>query len=577
MDAVSEQTGISEGTANRALMLRDSTSDQSFAARMKLAFYKLTWRTPLHQSKLNGKVPLRLLATPIDTLPADPALGKALMLGKFRFHGMEHPATGLDYERMHLPPNMVAYIHRFDWLRDLAAATDRGQGAPIAAKVASCWIEGNSNKTREPAWSVQNCAWRMLNMAAWAPYLLSSADPVYRSSIINHIARNARHLDRSAPRGGSRQQRLSGWAGVVAASLLLPEGDTRRLVGEDGLARAIDECIFPDGGIISRAPQQLMEIIGLFSLLRQSYLAVNADIPEFLNDALIRMVPALLGLTHADGGLGAWQGAGHISAQAVSTLVEASGVRTRPHRQALDWGYQRVTAGHSVLLVDAGPPPLAKQFISGCASTLALEFSHGDHRIFVNCGGAGLVGAAIPASLARGLRTTAAHSTLCIEDTNSTAILPGGQLGKGVEEVGLSRRDVDKTTRIEMTHDGYARNFGFMHSRLLIMRSDGLELRGEDILLPVTKGRPKENQICQLRFHIGPNIEISAGQRDGAAILRLADGSSWLFAAGSGALSIDESLWVDEYGMPHPGQQLIIQARTDKGGLTLGWQMRFIG
>ena len=42
-----------------------------------------------------------------------------------------------------------------------------------------------------------------------------------------------------------------------------------------------------------------------------------------------------------------------------------------------------------VLQFDAAPPPLAKHARSGCASTLAFEFSHGPQRLIVNCGGAG--------------------------------------------------------------------------------------------------------------------------------------------------------------------------------------------
>jgi len=566
---------------SRSLMVRSDAGSQTLSERISLAFYKLTWRTPLHSSRLTGKLPLRLLATPDDGLPADTARGKALMLRRFHYQGMEQGIADINYNDPRLPPAMVDYIHRFDWLRDLAAVTHHGEGASIAAKTAESWLTGNVKKIREPAWSVENCAWRFLNLAAFAPYILSSNDPVYRSSIINHLARTARHLDRSAPRASSRFQRLCGWTGVVAASLLLPEGKARRMVGESGLADALVETIFDDGGVISRSPQQLMEAIGILSKLRRSYDAVGEVPPEFLVDALGRAVPALLGLTHSDGGLGAWQGSGHIDAAHITALLDASGVRARPHRQALDWGYQRVAAGKSVLLLDAGPPPLAKQFSAGCASTLALELSHQDQRIVVNCGGSGLVGASIPATLARGLRTTAAHSTLCIDDTNSTAILPGGQLGKGVTEVELERRDIEKATRIECSHDGYARNFGFLHSRLLIMRSDGLELRGEDILLPagrgIKSGRPKEGVTSYLRFHIGPNIEIAAGENERAFILRLANGTSWLFAAGGGRVEIDDSLWVDGDGKPHPTQQIIVAAETDKGGLSVGWQFRFLG
>ena len=562
---------------NSSIMLRPKSRSQSLGERISLGFYKLTWRTPLHNMRITGKLPLRLLAVPIDPLPADAKRGMAIRAGHFHFQGLEQPVASIDYARLNLPPAMADYIHRFDWLRDLAAATDRAGGAPIAAAVTEKWLGGNTDKIREPEWRVDNCAWRLLNMAAWSPFILSSSDPVYRSSVINHFARTARHLDQSAPRTSGRFNRLTGWAGVVAASLLLPEGKSRRAVGESGLIQAIEETVFPDGGVVSRSPVQLMELIGLLSLLRQCYLVQGELIPDFLSDTLGRNVPALLGLTHSDGGLGAWQGSGQISAERIDALIVASGIRARPQRQALDWGYQRVSAGKAVLLLDAGPPPLAKQSAAGCASTLAFELSHDDQRIVVNCGGSALLGANIPAALARGLRTTAAHSTLCIDDSNSTAILAGGQLGKGVTEVGLDRRDIDKATRIEASHDGYGRAYGFIHSRLLILRSDGLELRGEDTLLPQARTPPKEGLPLHIRFHLGAGIELSQGDNPKTAILRLSNGTSWVFATMAGTLTIEESILVDEDGRPHPTQQLVIAATTDKGGLTLGWQYKFLG
>jgi uncharacterized heparinase superfamily protein len=566
-----------QGRPNSSIMLRPKSRSQSLTERISLGFYKLTWRTPLHNMRITGKLPLRLLAVPKDPLPADAKRGMAIRAGHFHFQGLEQPTATIDYAKLNLPPTMVDYIHRFDWLRDLAATTNRADGAPIATSITEKWLDGNTGKIREPEWRVDNCAWRLLNMAAWSPFILSSNDPVYRSRIINHIARTARHLDQSAPRTSGRFAKLTGWAGVVAASLLLPEGKARRVVGESGLIEAIKETVFPDGGIVSRSPVQLMELIALLSLLRQCYLAREELIPDFLSDTLGRNVPALLGLTHSDGGLGAWQGSGQIGMERIDALIAASDVRARPQRQALDWGYQRVSAGKAVLLLDAGPPPLAKQSAAGCASTLAFELSYDDQRIIINCGGSALLGANIPAVLARGLRTTAAHSTLCIDDSNSTAILQGGQLGKGVTEVGLDRRDIDKATRIEASHDGYGRAYGFIHSRLLILRSDGLELRGEDTLLPQARTPPKEGKPVHIRFHLGSGIELNQSDNPQTAILRLMNGSNWVFATTGGTLGIEESILVDEDGRPHPTQQLVIAATTDKGGLTLGWQFKFLG
>jgi uncharacterized heparinase superfamily protein len=567
----------SEASSGSAIAVRPHSGSRNLAARVSLLLYQMSWRTPLHNMRLTGKLPLKLLAVPSDPLLADPARGKAIRMGQFHFQGLSQAIETADFAKLPLPPAFIDHIHRFDWLRDLAAAANRAEGAPLAAAIADKWLDAHGPKASLPAWRVDNTAWRFLNMAASAPYLLTSSDLVYRSKILNHFARMARHLDQSAARATRPFDRVTGWAGVVAAGLLLPEGKARLTMGEHSLSLALDDLVFPDGGVISRAPLQLIEIIALLSLLRQAYLAREADIPDFLADTLGRMIPALLGLTHNDGGLGAWQGSGHVGPERIEALVTASGVRARPQRQALDWGYQRVSSGQSVLLVDGGPPPNAKQALVGCSSTLAFEFSFAAQRLIVNCGGAGLVGANIPASLARGLRTTAAHSTLCVDDSNSTSILANGQLGRGVVEVGLERREVDQATRIEGSHDGYVRAYGHVHKRILILRNDGLELRGEDTLLPEPKAKQREQVDLHIRFHLGSDIETALSEDGRNAVLRLPDGTSWTFTTTGGTLGVEDSIWVDENGRPHPSQQLVIAAEAPKGGITIGWLLRFLG
>ncbi len=549
----------------------------SLGDRIAHHFTRLTWRTPLHRFRLKGRYPLKLLAVPQDPVAGDPAAGQAIRAGHFLFRGLKQPVRAIDFSALDVPPPFADYIHSFAWLRDLASAAPRNEAAPIAERVLRKWTQVHAEQVSEPAWRADLVGWRLLYWTTHAPLLLSHQDIVLRSTVLNGIARMARHLDLSADKMQPGLPQLVAWSGVVAASLLIPGGEPRRIFGEAGLKKALETAFYVDGGTISRSPSAQLDSVMALSMLERAYAAVGIVPPPFLSEVMAQAVPALLGITHGDGGLGNWQGSGATGADKVRAVVEGSRVRARPLKQARDWGYQRITSGQAVLIVDAAPPPVARLAEAGCASTLALEFSHGSNRIFVNCGGAGLTGATIPQDLAQGLRTTAAHSTLVLADTNSTAILNDGTLGRGVTEVELDRRESESGSRLEMSHDGYVKRHGFAHRRLLILAPGGQELRGEDMLIPAGRKRKQAPAPFAARFHLAPGIDVRLTADRQGALLRLEDGALWQFRCTGGALAIEDSLWVDGQGRPHPAQQLVISGTSEPGGCSIGWLVKNIG
>jgi uncharacterized heparinase superfamily protein len=569
-----DEDGIEQG--KRLIRLSDDRG-LSLTERLANHFYRMTWATPLHTMRLKGKYPLKLLAVPDDAIPGDSRAGKALRAGYFMHRGMKQPVATLDYRKLDLPDTFVDYLHGFRWLRDLAAATSRDNAVPVAEAQMRTWLVAHAETPSEPAWRADTAAWRILHWTAFSPLILSSGDLVYRSLVLNSIARTARHLDRTADKAPMGLPRVTAWTGIIAASLLLPGGEPRRIFGEAGLKRALESAFYADGGIISRSPIEQIEAITLLAMLRAVYDVRREDLPGFVVQSLERMVSALLGILHGDGAPGSWQGGAPIDPARVTAIVAASGIRTRPLRQARDWGYQRLSAGATVVQLDAAPPPVSRLAKSGCASTGAMDLSDGPTRIIVNCGGAAMAGASLPGDLAQGLRTTAAHSTLILDDSNSTAILPDGSLGKGVSQVELDRHELEQGSRLEVSHDGYARRLGFTHRRILMLSNEGRELRGEDVLLPVEKRKKILDCPLAIRFHLGIDIEPTLTADRQGALLRLPNGALWQFRVGAGEISVEDSLWVDGEGRPHPTQQLVVNGTAGSGGTSIGWLLKKSG
>ncbi|MGL4542893.1 MAG: heparinase II/III family protein, partial [Polymorphobacter sp.] len=364
---------------------------------------------------------------------------------------------------------------------------------------------------------------------------------------------------------------------------LIPGSDARLGRGEALLQRGLETLVLPDGGILTRAPVDQLRLLELLLFVQASYQARAVKPPVALVHATERLVPSLKAAVMGDGCLGSWHGGATVAAPRIEAALQASGVTLRALRQGVDSGYQRLSSGRTLIVVDAGPPPVARVAERAHTGTLGFEFSDGANRVVVNCGGADTALAGLtkplPAALAAALRTTAAHSTLVLADTSSTRIRPDGALGKGVEEVIANRQESEDGVWLDMVHDGYARRFGLLHRRRLFVSANGQDFRGED-LLETAAGRGSRRRTASrfdIRFHLGCGVEAIPTADAQGALLKLPDGRIWAFKARGATLSVDDSVWIDAEGRARPTQQLVLSGNGVAAGTNVNWSFKRAG
>jgi len=569
---VESETGEIE-PGKRLIRLGDDRGLSLFE-RFNYRLHRFAWRTPLHKLRLRGRMPLKLIAVPKDPIAGDKAAGEALLRGLLRHGGTQIEIEGLDFGTLGFPEDFSAWLQSFAWLRDLSAAATREKGARCAETIMRKWLAAHAEQVSEPAWRADLWGRRILFWTAYAPYILSSPDPIYRSSVLYALARGARHLERSADRALPGLPRILAWSGVIASALVVQGGPARLKSGEAGLARSLGLSLHDDGGLVSRSPTEQLALVEGLAQLRAVYAAARRDVPEWLTEALAGGVGALLSVALGDDALSSWQGGHMASRRRVAAAVAGAGIEARALRQARGWGYQRLQCKASVLVFDAAPPPPPRALAGACASTLAFELSDGPNRMIVNCGGVGEAKGALPPGLAHGLRTTAAHSTLTLGDRNSTAIHDDGSLGRGVGAVELVRDDTGGAGRVEASHDGYVKRFGLLHERRLNLSADGRQLTGEDRLIASGRRRRRAEPIAfTARFHLAPAVEVTKTADGQGALLRLR-GAVWQFRCRGGGLSVEDSLWIDGEARPHGSLQLVIDGETPADGMTISWELK---
>ncbi|NBR28717.1 MAG: heparinase, partial [Betaproteobacteria bacterium] len=236
-------------------------------------------------------------------------------------------------------------------------------------------------------------------------------------------------------------------------------------------------------------------------------------------------------------------------------------------------GYRRLQSETTILVMDVGRPPPEAFSHAAQAGCLSFELSDRGEKLIGNCG-APPRGRDIPATLAR---ATAAHSTLTINDTSSCHFAPsdedrwpeGGPVLDGPRRVDVLRESDDASEMITARHDAYAREFGVIHERRLILGRDGGWLIGEDRLKPVSKRRKIADYPVTIRFHLPPSARAESLEPDIVRII-LASGSVWTLTSERPAAVEDSILFASQDGMRRTTQIVITSSTKTQ---TVKWSL----
>ena len=139
----------------------------------------------------------------------------------------------------------------------------------------------------------------------------------------------------------------------------------------------------------------------------------------------------------------------------------------------------------------------------------------------------------------------------------------------GPKSVSTLRETDEVCEKITASHDGYVRDFGLIHNRVLTLGRDGGWLIGEDRLEPV-RGKPRSRDLSALvRFHLHPSIRVEAREPEVVRLI-LPSGTIWTFTSQEPVNVEDDIHFATLDGMRR-ASQLVVSMRTD--GKPFKWSL----
>ena len=535
-------------------------------------------------AKLRATSPDRLLIAPQDIRTTDPTIAADIAAGYFAFGGRIVNARGRspfaidadigDGKQSEDARAWSRQLAGFGWLRHLRAADNpltRQRGRQLVAD----FLDTHERTSTAAAWEPRVAARRMLAWLSQSPVILAGADRAFYNRFMRALSTHRAFLQRRIAGGLVGEDRLLVALALAEFGLCAEASGTLQRAGTTALVAEIDAQVLADGGAVSRNPQTTIDLLLDLLPLRQAYAARGIQAPQQLLNAIDRMMPMMRLFRHGDGTLALFNGMGVTAPELVATILAYDDARAKALTNARHAGYQRIEAGSTILVVEAGavpPPVFSTRAHAGC---LSFELSSGARRIIVNCGApeAGRTTAREAA------RTTAAHSTLIIDDTSSCRFAANAGLGRWLGEqilagptaVDVERTETDAATRLALSHDGYEARFGLVHHRTLTLDADGARLTGVDAITPVGKRKPAPTPFV-LRFHLHSAVKARAADDGRSVRLEVTDDETWLLDS-SLPVIVEPSILFASAGGPRPTRQIRIAA--DTGTCTeVRWSLR---
>ena len=513
------------------------------------------------------------------------ARGKQIMAGNIMLAGQlaEAPETAI----WDITPPDAAFSDEaqgFGWLDDLAAL-----GSVAARRRAQAWTMAwiaRFGDGKGLGWSPAQTGRRVIRWIHHSDFLLADQDAAAREVFFASLARQAGFLNRRAGAALPGLPRFEALTGQLYALLSLEGGGGARLQPAlAALARECDERIDRSGAILSRNPEELLDIFTLLGWALRSLTEAQEQIPAPLVAAIDRVAPCLRTLRHSDGGLARFHSGGTGAEGRLDLALAASKVLPNPGHVTLAMGYARLSAGRTTVIVDAADPPGGAAAHQAHAATAAFELSSGRRPLIVNCG----PGQSFGPEWRLAARATQSHSALSLTGFSSSRFGAGGNTGGQLTErarVSDLHFAGSDGAFIRLSHDGWRASHGLIATRELHLSPNGRRLTGTDLLSSTTpEAREQFGRMVErsplgglpytIRFHLHPDVDASLDMGGAAISMQLRSGEIWVFRHDSRAdLALAPSAWLERGRLaPRHSQQIILTGFAQDYESRIGWTL----
>jgi uncharacterized heparinase superfamily protein len=506
--------------------------------------------------------------------------GRQIVAGKLMFAGELIEAPDISLWDVEMPSaDFSSEAHGFLWLDDLAAAGDTN-ARDLARRWLSEWVAKYPSPSRPP-WSPEVTGRRVIRWVNNALFILQGSSAHISDDYYKSLSKQTEFLARRwrvLPSGLGRSEAL---VGIIYAGLTVEGMQHHVDSAMKALASDCDAYIDAQGGIASRNPEELLDVLTHLTWVQKACADVGREPATAISNAVERIGPTLRALRHANGGLTRFHGGGRgVDGKLDQALANAASRVVRAGDTSM--GFARLNGGRTSLIVDASLPPITTNARRAHASTLAMELTSGRRPLIVNCG----AGVSFGDRWARAGRATPSHSVLHLEGLSSAQLNDEGHLVGGPQTVQLDIQHAIESQKLGAAHDAWARSHGLTYVRELELSADGRVLSGSDMLTTMNDADKNRFDLAldatslqgisySVRFHLHAEVDASLDMAGRAVSLVLRSGETWVFRASEGVqLSLEPSVYLEKGRIaPRATMQIVLSGKAVAYASQVKWSL----
>jgi len=458
-------------------------------------------------------------------------------------------------------------LHSFLWLTKL----DRKNSQASTKKIIKSWINVFFNY--DPSvWEMEITAKRIIAWSSNTDITLENSDKMYKEKFFLSLIKQSNFLSKNLNNLFYGPSKIICCAAIILSGMIFKENIANFKLGTTELERIVKNYFDSTGFPKSRNPEEVFITIKYLILIRELHKEAQKPIPDFLNEIISKCGNCYALLSCTNNQFPLFNGATEINYKDYDIFLKNLKYKfnNKDHEIA---DLIKIKKKKFEFFIDCGNPPsstFAKYYQAGC---LSFEIVSNKQKVICNSG----YGKYLSPSLSSISRSTAAHSTLYINDTSSCIFQKNQSINKVYGNSLIHKHKIIKKDYTEnkdfysitAAHNGYEKKFGYIHTRSIKISKKEDKIFGHDELKKTKNFSNLLNYF--IRFHIYPNAKIVKTMAGNSILISLSNGEGWSLLSETNNLEIEKNIFLGNKSKIINNESALMSGKMEKEIISIKW------